>query len=240
MLITWPMITSIGEQLADILPAEVMMTMVHASEHIILKRPIRPGNKLRINGRIEAVLAKYAGTLVVVRFEGRNTKDDSAVFTEYTGGMLRGIECADSGSKADTLPEIPSSQGYLEPLWKSEIEISPVAAHLYDGCTNIVFPIHTSKAIAKGIGLPDIILQGTATMALAVREIVNHEANRNPMNVIEVACRFSDIVVPGSTIVVELLARQDGNRGRHLNFRVINSMTKEAIKLGYMLLKSPK
>jgi hypothetical protein len=48
--------------------------------------------------------------------------------------------------------------------------------YVYDGCTNIYFPIHTSVGFARMVGLPDIILQGTATLAYAARELADREA----------------------------------------------------------------
>lgn len=48
-------------------------------------------------------------------------------------------------------------------------------------CTAAIhFPIHTSPRYAKRVGLDGIILQGTATSTLAVRELVACEAAGDP------------------------------------------------------------
>ena len=41
------------------------------------------------------------------------------------------------------------------------------------------------------MGLPGIIHQGTATLAYAVRELVNREARGNPALLKALACRFT-------------------------------------------------
>ena len=54
----------------------------------------------------------------------------------------------------------------------------PVPAHLahtYTECAHIWNPIHTDRAVALAAGLPDIILHGTATLALAVSALVDHQ-----------------------------------------------------------------
>ncbi|MHA1487548.1 MAG: MaoC/PaaZ C-terminal domain-containing protein, partial [Promethearchaeota archaeon] len=74
-----------------------------------------------------------------------------------------------------------------EPVWKKSVYIDKLRSFVYDGCTDIVFPIHTSKKFAHFVGLPRIILQGTATLAFAVKEIINEESERDPNRVREIS-----------------------------------------------------
>ena len=108
---------------------------------------------------------------------------------------------------------------------------------MYDGCTDIVFPIHTSPAFAKMVGLPGVILQGTATLALAVRELINREAGGDPDRLESVGCRFAGMVLPDSTIGVRLLGREPGPAGTGLFFEVINAQGQPAVRHGHALLR---
>jgi len=70
-------------------------------------------------------------------------------------------------------------------------------AHVYTECARIWNPIHTDVAVARATGLPDIILHGTATLALAVSRVLGHLA-ADPRAVRRVRARFTGMVsLPG-------------------------------------------
>ena len=174
--VTWPVIERIGDYIeADSFPREVMFTQVHYTEHLHIHRPVRPGDSLTVNGMIAAILPHRAGTHVILRFDALNNGTEP-VFTEHIGAMMRGVQCADGGRGGDDVPALPRQPERGNALWESNIFIHPLAPFIYDGCTNIHFPIHTSVKFARQVGLPGIIHQGTSTLALAVRDIVDREA----------------------------------------------------------------
>jgi acyl dehydratase len=233
--VTWPFIENVQEQLKGAVPPEILVTMVHATEHLVFHRPIRPGVRLTVNGRVAAVVPAARGTLMVLRLNARDDQDRD-VFTEYGGAFFRGVECTDEGRGLETLPEPAAWEEPATPLWEAKIPISEVAAHVYDGCSGIVFPIHTSRTFARGAGLPDIILQGTAALALSAREVVNREAGGDPRRLREIACRFTGMVLPGTEILVQLLGEKGSGDGKRLGFRVLNAEGDTAIKGGFALL----
>jgi acyl dehydratase len=150
---------------------------------------------------------------------------------------MRGVTCPDEGRCPVPLPEAPSFQVSENPLWESRIHIEPLRPHIYDGCTDIVFPIHTSKSFARQVGLPGNILQGTATLAFSVREMINREAEGDPSRLRRLYCRFTGMVLPGSTISVDLVGKREGEAGTELHFTVLNQEGKKAISGGYALLE---
>jgi acyl dehydratase len=102
----------------------------------------------------------------------------------------------------------------------------------YAGASGDFNPIHTNERFAKSVGLPDVIAHGMYTMAQAGR-YVTELADGDPGRVTEFRVRFSSMVVvpdddDGATIdisgavsdeqpdadhvVVEITARQDGNK----------------------------
>jgi len=176
---TWPISERIWEYIEKKdLPLEIIKTQVHYTEHIRFYRPIVPGDTLLIKGTIAAITPHRAGTVIVIRFDAFDS-EKYLVFTEHIGGLLRGVECTDKGKGEDELPLPQLSDNHPNVCWKKTLYIDRLRPYIYDGCTNIHFPIHTSKAFAKMVGLPDILLQGTATLAYAAREIVREECNGN-------------------------------------------------------------
>jgi acyl dehydratase len=235
--VTWPIIEHIWEYLeAEDFPMEVMLTQVHHTEHLEFYRPMRPGDRLIVKGKIAAILPHRSGTRVIIRFDAVD-RDGDAFFTEHLGALMRGVTCPDEGRCPVPLPEAPSFQVSENPLWESRIHIEPLRPHIYDGCTDIVFPIHTSKSFARQVGLPGNILQGTATLAFSVREMINREAEGDPSRLRRLYCRFTGMVLPGSTISVDLVGKREGEAGTELHFTVLNQEGKKAISGGYALLE---
>lgn len=233
--LTWPIVEHITDYLqADRFPQEVLFTQVHYSEHLSLHRPVKPGMRLKIVGVIAAIFPHRAGTCVVTRFDAQDASGNR-VFTEHIGAMMRGVECADVGQGSASIPSVPL-QGNESTLWESLIPIDPLAPFIYDGCTNIHFPIHTSIQFAHQVGLPGIIHQGTATLAVAVHNILNREAGGDPQRLATVYCRFSGMVIPGSSIRVRLTGKCKASGGTDLFFTVYNSEAKKAVSDGYMRL----
>jgi acyl dehydratase len=231
--LTWPIFERMHEFLpASGFPLEVMRMQVHYSEHLVFHRPLKPGDDLTIRGRIAAVVPHRAGTHVVLRLDAFDAAG-APVFTEYNGGLLRGVACAGAGQGGPDLPSVPRSAVGSSAVWQAPIPIDPLAPFVYDGCTDIYFPIHTSVRFARSVGLPDIILQGTATLALAAREIINREAGGDPRGLKALGGRFSAMVLPGETITVQLNERRTDPGGRDLFFGVLNAAGGRAVNHGY-------
>jgi acyl dehydratase len=235
--LTWPIVENIGDYLEiKDFPREVLFTQVHHSEHLSIHRPITPGIHLKIKGTIAAILPHRAGTNVIIRFDAQDTGGNH-YFTEDIGAMMRGIECADAGKGGESVPFVPQQKKDSPVLWESVIPIDPLAPFIYDGCTNIYFPIHTSIKFAHQVGLPGIIHQGTATLAVAVHNILSREAGGDPRRVATIYCRFSGMVLPGSAIRVHLTGKNRESGKTDLFFIVLNDENKQAISNGYIRLK---
>ncbi len=234
--VTWPVIGNLGEFIeSQVFPKEILMTQVHYTERLIIHRLIRPGDRLTISGHIAAILPHRSGAHAVIKLEAI---DDAGqpVFTEYSGAMLRGVAC-DNGKGAEQLLPLPENDREGEVAWEAEIYIPPSAPYVYDGCSNIVFPIHTSPDFAKSVGLPGIILQGTATFAHAVREIVNREADGNPHRVFDISCRFTGMVMPGTHIRICCTGKKKHKKHTDVFFDVFNAENRKAVRSGCVQLR---
>ena len=236
---TWPVLGRLWEYIeVEEFPAEVLTTLVHCSERIDLHRLVKPGDNLVIGGSIAAILPHRSGTHVVLRLEARDP-EGGRVFTEHIGAMLRGVKCLDGDRGQEELPPPPEVPTADAALWEAVVGIDRLRPYLYDGCTDIVFPIHTSQAFARHVGLPGIILQGTATLAYAAREIVNREADGDPSRLATLGSRFTGMVLPGSEIRVVLRGRQEGADGTELHFEVRGPGERNPINGGYAVVRRP-
>jgi acyl dehydratase len=234
--LTWPICEKIWEFIqVDDFPKELLVTLVHYTEHLTFHRTVRPGDRLTIQGRIAAILPHKAGALMVLRLAAVDEKG-APVFTEHIGGLLRGVQCLGEAKISEALPEAPAAREGGTPLWESAVFVDPLAPFVYDGCTDIVFPIHTSAAFAHNVGLPNIILQGTATLAFAARELLNREADADPSLLGSIACRFVGMVLPGTRMRIVLLERRADPTGTDLFFTVRNSKGDDVIAGGYARL----
>lgn len=234
--VTWPVTEKLEEFLEPgLLPAGISATKVHYTEHIEFYRPVKPGDILTVKGKIAAILPHRAGTHIMMRYD---VSDNSGkpVFTEHIGALLRNVKCTDPGRGGETLPLVPACVSKGAPVWETIVPVDPMRPFVYDGCTNIFFPIHTSKQFAKMVGLPGIILQGTATLAYAVREIINREASKDPSCLRVLSCRFTGMVLPGTDIKIQLIEKVSGEKGKDLHFTVINREGQKVISNGYALI----
>ena len=83
-------------------------------------------------------------------------------------------------------------------------------AHVYTECARIWNPIHTDVAVARAAGLPDIILHGTATLALAVSRVLHH-ATADPRAVRRVSGRFTGMVPLPSRLTLRVAHAPDSH-----------------------------
>jgi len=235
---TWPVSERIHAFLVGTdFPREVLQTQVHYSEHLAFHRPLRPGDALVIRGRIAAIVPHRAGTVTVLRFDACD-RDGAPVFTEHTGALLRGVACVGEGRGAEDLPVTPAPpapDAGASACWEESVHIDRLKPFVYDGCTNIHFPIHTSVGFARMVGLPDIILQGTATLAYAARALTDREAGGDATRLKAITCRFSGMLVPPGDLRIRLSCRRERADGADLFFAV-DSGSGRLLTHGYALV----
>lgn len=234
--LTWPISERFSEFWGDAgFPVEVLSRQVHYSESLSWNRPILPGERLCIDGRVLAILPHRGGTHLILEYTALDEKGGT-VFVERIGGLLRGVGCLDAGRGGGGLKFDNDFAGDGPPLWREALRIDPLAAHWYDAGADIHFPIHTSPAFAKFVGLPGTIYHGTATLSLALRELLRREAGNDPRRVRGLSCLFTAMVTPGSEIAVELLGKEKEEGGTALAFTVKNQDGKTALRAGRLLV----
>ena len=204
---------------------------VHAAQDSTFHRPIRPGDQLRTSGRIVAVEPTAAGALCLTKLETVDRKTGEPVATSWSTSIYRSVSVEGTPGRLVQAPPIPPPS---EPPAMESIKIS-IAREMpavYSECADIWNPIHTERTVALAAGLPDIILHGTATWALAGREIVRRFCDGDPVRLRRLHGRFRAMVIPGTSISVKLGRESSGA----VRFTVLNDRGDEAISAGYAVV----
>jgi len=189
----WPIALELRER---VIGESISRRSVHATHDLVIHRPPRAGDRLTTSAQIVEVSPLSAGTLVVTRFDTRDQRGAPVTTTKY-GSIYRGVGC--DGPPAPAAPP-PPDPGAVR--WEDRVDVSPQLAHVYTECARIWNPIHTDIAVARAAGLPEIILHGTATLALAISRVVARDLDGDPARARGVAVRFTGMVPLPSTLIV--------------------------------------
>lgn len=193
----WPAIVALR---GGAIPDEVAIRGVHATHDVIIHRPPRTGDILHTTARVVGLVRRRAGTLMIVREETVDAGGQPVTTTDY-GSVYRGVDFP--GEDVGESPSSDLAQPLSADAERLEIGVPAWLAHVYTECARIWNPIHTDVAVARAAGLPDIILHGTATLALAVSRILGH-VGADPRRVRRVRGRFTGMVRLPSDVFVRV------------------------------------
>jgi acyl dehydratase len=188
----WPATRQLRER-AGLVPIDARL--VHAQHDLTIHRAPRE-EKLFITGKVVAALQRKPGTLVVYRFITRNEKKELVSTTDFSA-LYRDVMLEGGDRTLAPTEDPPRHEQKLDPV--GEIAVGVTAAHVYTECARIWNPIHTDVAYARAAGLPDIILHGTATLALSVSRARDSFGLKQ---VNRIRCRFAGMVTMPSTLTV--------------------------------------
>jgi acyl dehydratase len=254
----WPLALDLR---ARTMPEDVALRSVHATHHRRLPRRARPGDRLTTTATVVAAEQRPPGAYLVSRFETVDADGRPVSTTDY-GSIYRGVALdgaattpAGDAPNDRRAPASPSSASSAEPAfraaWSATVPVASGLAHVYTECARIWNPIHTDRAVALAAGLPEIILHGTATLALAVSAVLRAESLGAGAPVTGIRCRFSGMVPLSGTIEVRGrrarggAASHQGNDPRPpasdgaIEFEVRTGDGRLAIRDGCVLLGSP-
>lgn len=233
--VSWPLFLKLAVDGELPYPPEVLQTLVHHTQTLQYHRPLTPGMELVLQGQLIAIVPRRGGTRLIFR-QNIADSDGQPVITEHAGVFLRGVTLDGEGVGTEELPVIPAAEAPAV-QWEEKIRILPEDPYIYDGCSENVFAIHTSPSFAHLLGLPDIIYQGAATLAQAVRELVNREADGDATRLTMLSAQFSHMVLPNTEIAVQCLGRTESAQERQCWFQVLNEAGKPAVTKGYALFR---
>jgi acyl dehydratase len=233
----WPVVSGARAREGLGMASEERIRAVHASQDSSFHRPIRPGDRLRTEGTLVALRRTRAGAFSLSKLETVDAATGEPVVTSWSSSIFRGVAVEGEDRVLEEAPPLPapaeSAASAGERPDRVEIRIPRELPHVYTECAEIWNPIHTERTVALAAGLPDIILHGTATWALASREIVRLRCGGDPTRLKRLHGRFAAMVIPGSSISVEIGPAHGGAVG----FAVRNEQGEAAISNGCAVIR---
>ena len=214
---------------------------VHASIDARWSRPFRQGDAITSQGRTIEVRQIAPGVLVLQRFTMRDAQGDVVAVVDF-GGIIRGAttDGPDVSIESVAPAPVPAPQPpEAEPIWVAHVAIATTAAHTYTECADIWNPIHTERSVALAAGLPDIILHGSATLTIALREVINRGLGGDPARVARLVGQLRAMVIPGEHVTVRCWEDRVGpdGSGREIFYDVLNADGQMAVANGVVVAR---
>jgi len=200
----WPVVLSMRQSLGESLTPDEARRGVHAIQDSIFHRPMRPGDRLITEGQLVSATSTRSGVLTVCRLITRERGSNDLVSTTWTSSIFLNTALEGDPVMIASPPSL-SDEELLPPgayARAEKIFIPKEMPHVYSECADIWNPIHTERKEALAAGLPDIILHGTATWALAGLTILRRYGSSNPAALKRITGRFAGMVLPGEDITV--------------------------------------
>lgn len=182
---------------------------VHAAHDVCIYRPIHAGMRLATRATVAGIEAKAPGAVHTTRLDTVDEASGELITRSFNIGIYRDVAIEGEPRVNDAPPPpIGAATTGGGAIW--QLDVPGNAAHVYTECARIWNPIHTDRAFALAAGLPDIILHGTATMAMAVSRLVDECLGGDPTRVRRLGGRFAAMVLMPSTLTLEVTGVTDG------------------------------
>jgi acyl dehydratase len=205
---------------------------VHASTDLRIHRPFKAGEAITTQGQMVQKRQLRPGVYNVDRY--RMTASDGSLVAELDyNGIIRGATLAGpdaSVAEEPTQPPFGAVSG--EAIWQTDVVIGLHAGQQYTECANIYNPIHTEPSVAKAAGLPEIILHGSATKAMALTAVINQCFDADASRITRLCGQLRGMVLMNTTITVEGLAEEVVDGEKRVLFRALNDQGQPAISNG--------
>ncbi len=165
---------------------------------------LRPGMTVEARGVVSEVRQTRSGALIRYAYSLRDLTAGADLYRTRSISIYRGVAVA---GEARSLPDpdgegAPLADADLSQARLTAIPVSRAFAHIYTECADIWNPIHTERSFALAAGLPDIILHGSATWALAGRALLEAYGEDGAHMLTRLAGRFSGSVTLPDTLTL--------------------------------------
>jgi acyl dehydratase len=199
----WPVTLSGRKPLSTTLSDVEANRAVHATQDTRFYRAFRPGETLITEGHLVSARGTRAGALSVTKFVTKEKASGELVCSSWSTTIYRDVEFV--GDPVKPLENAPPPPASIPLDDNAKVEIISIPREMplvYTECADIWNPIHSEREVALAAGLPDIILHGTATWALAGLTILRAYVDGKPGRLKRHSGRFTGMVIPGTEIII--------------------------------------
>ena len=178
-----------------------VLRLVHGEQELHFLRPLKPGDRVTASSTIAEVSEKSSGHVVRIAQELRC--GDEVLTKGLSTMFIRGKNSAPSKKKS-----IPSAAAPPRVLFSEVVTTSADQSHRYAAISNDRNPIHLDAEVARSAGLPDVILQGLCTLAIAAKAVVNGPCQGDPGRLAAIKTRFARPVFNADVLTTSVHAGQ--------------------------------
>lgn len=225
----WPVVSDSRRAEVLGLSGEEQRGVLHVGQDSIFHDVIRPGRKIRSWATVVEVRATRAGAITVCKVESVDANSGVPIVTTWNAALVPGGSVEGEDRSIDPAPVIDVKQPVR--IDRVSAPIARELPHIYSECADIWNPIHTERRVALSVGLPDIILHGTATWAIAGRQLVSYYAGNDCRRLRRLSGRFRAMVVPGTFVDIE--HGKISSDSTQVAYRVSNSDGEPAVTDGF-------
>lgn len=195
-----PAWAAMGLAVADVVPPEALMMIVHGEQDLHFTSPLIPGTTLRTAAEAYSVRVASSGTRFTIRTRSVDDATGDLVVEQYITMFIRGMADGESAGpdKPDhTFPD----DARADPVGDLSVHVDDDQTFRYRDASGDQMPIHVDNEFAKQVGLPGIIAHGLCTMAMTSQAALRLAADSDPARLKRLAVRFAKNVFPGNDVV---------------------------------------
>ncbi|MEX2588300.1 MAG: MaoC/PaaZ C-terminal domain-containing protein [Actinomycetota bacterium] len=210
-----------------------MAMLVHAEQDHRYFLPIRAGDRLRVETKLEEVDLAPTGHTFTVAASLAN--QDGRLAAEARSKMF--IRKTGTGAKA------PKQESGEAPEYLVEVaqQVDEDQTQRYAEASGDDNPIHLDRQAARQSGFPGVIVHGMCTMAFASKVLLDNLAGGDPGRLRRLSVQFSRPVFPGQTITTRAWSVAEAGKGSKLfGFETVNSRGSAVIKEGLAEIFGPQ
>lgn len=182
-----------------------VLRLVHGEQDMVFHRPLKAWDLVAPRAQIMDVEDKSSGQIIHLK---QNLMCDGELVVEATSALF--IRAKTRKGEPEAKPKEP----VRGELVYQEVQATTVdQSHRYAAISNDRNPIHTDPEIARSAGLPDVILHGLCTMAIASKAVVNGPCGGDPSRLKRFKVRFAKPVFNGDVLTTSIWSTGEGTYG---------------------------
>lgn len=194
---TW---AALGEALADVVPAEATLRIVHGEQDMHFHRPLVPGMVLSTVAEAYSIRPAGSASRYTVKLTSTDGTTREPVLEQYATMVVRDLPGTEKAGPDKPDHRFPAGARDHR-VGEQSIHVDPDQTFRYRDASGDEMAIHVDDEVARGVGLPGIIVHGLCTMAMTGRAVLDTVAGGDPSRLLRLAVRFSEFVLPGEDLV---------------------------------------